>query len=158
MNEKPFSILTWLTLLLQNRAFPLTSDLAIEGKEYLINNFYVPYEDFDIIIGYRADDSYFSYAQDFLNGTISLRKLENAMKLGKLGEQFVLKSKKAFSLLHFIEAEEARKDVWYPAKLTRDTNAREEYFLSRKIKRNKDDIFILNILNEEIKNNDPRLQ
>ena len=43
-------------------------------------------------IGYRADDSYFSFASDFINGAISYRQLCNAMCLGKLGQQFVLKS------------------------------------------------------------------
>ena len=53
------------------------------------------------MIGYRADDSYFSFAQDFINGTISYRQLNRAMHLGKLGQQFVLKSKKAFERIAF---------------------------------------------------------
>ena len=52
------------------------------------------YQNQDAIIGYRADDSYFSFAQDFINGTISYRQLNNAMHLGKLGQQFVLKSQR----------------------------------------------------------------
>ncbi|MBR2627880.1 MAG: DUF3990 domain-containing protein, partial [Peptococcaceae bacterium] len=39
------------------------------------------------MIGYRADDSYFSFANAFLNNTLSLRQLEKAMMLGKHGEQ-----------------------------------------------------------------------
>ena len=39
---------------------------------------------------------YFSFAQDFVAGVISLEKLSEAMRLGKLGEQIVLKSPKAF--------------------------------------------------------------
>lgn len=34
-------------------------------------------------------------------GTISLQKLSNAMRLGKLGEQIVLKSEKAFSKIEY---------------------------------------------------------
>lgn len=63
-----------------------------------------PYENYDVIIGYRADDSYFSFASAFLNNTISLAQLERAMFLGKLGEQVVLKSERAFSQLHFEES------------------------------------------------------
>lgn len=37
-------------------------------------------------------DSYFSFAEDFLNNAISVSKLSKAMKLGNLGEQIVLKS------------------------------------------------------------------
>ncbi|MDE7354067.1 MAG: DUF3990 domain-containing protein [Acetatifactor sp.] len=46
------------------------------------------YESCDMMIGYRADDSYFSFAQDFINGTISYRQLNNALHLGRIGQQF----------------------------------------------------------------------
>ena len=68
-----------LTVLLQNREFDIPSGLALDEKEYLLANFSVDYESCDAIIGYRADDSYFSFAQDFINGTISYRQLNNAM-------------------------------------------------------------------------------
>ena len=55
--------------------------------------------EYDLIIGYRADDSYFRFAEDFLNNSISVEKLERAMYLGKLREQIVLKSEKAFEQL-----------------------------------------------------------
>ena len=32
-------------------------------------------KNYDVIIGYRADDSYFAFAQDFLNNAISLNTL-----------------------------------------------------------------------------------
>ena len=158
LNDNNYNMLNWLTILLQNREFSVSSDLALEGKEYLINNFNINYQDYDVIRGYRADDSYFSYALDFLNGTISYRKLCNAMKLGKIGEQFVLKSEKAFDSIKFINAEIANYREWFKEKYKRDSNARNDYFNSKKIKREKNDIFILNILNEEIKNDDPRLR
>ena len=50
----------------------------------------------DVIIGYRAGDSYFSFAQDFVNNTISVRDLNQATHRGTLGEQVVLISEKAF--------------------------------------------------------------
>ena len=68
-----------LTVLLQNREFDIPSGLALDAKEYLLANFSVDYESCDAIIGYPADDSYFSFAQDFINGTISYRQLNNAM-------------------------------------------------------------------------------
>ena len=95
LNSNEYTILHWLGVLLENRIFDITNSLAQEAKEYLLKNFTVPYKDYDIITGYRADDSYFSFAQDFINGAISVRQLGNAMKLGNLGTQFVLKSKKA---------------------------------------------------------------
>ena len=96
LNGPSFNILHWLAVLLENREFDVPSGLALEAKEYILNTFRVDYQSQDAIIGYRADDSYFSFAQDFINGTISYRQLNNAMHLGKLGQQFVLKSKQAF--------------------------------------------------------------
>jgi hypothetical protein len=52
---------------------------------------------YDLITGYRADDSYFDFAEAFLNNAITVRQLSRAMQLGKLGEQIVIKSKYAFS-------------------------------------------------------------
>lgn len=100
-------MLHWLTILLENREFDTSAPLAAEAKEYLMNTFHLDYKSADIIIGYRADDSYFSFASDFINGAISYRQLCNAMRLGKLGQQFVLKSKAAFEQLEFLGYETA---------------------------------------------------
>ena len=105
---------------LENREFDTYSALAYEAKEYLLNNFRINYSEYDIIIGYRADASYFSFAKDFINGTISYRQLTIAMYLGKLGQQFVLKSKKAFDKLTFIRAEVASNYEWFEKKMNRN--------------------------------------
>ena len=63
LNEEKYSILHWLSILLENREFDIPSALAQEAKEYILNNFKVDYKNYDIIIGCRADDSYFSFAQ-----------------------------------------------------------------------------------------------
>ena len=119
-----YCILHWLSILLQNREFDIPSSLALEAKEYLMTNFAIDYENWDASIGYRADDSYFSFAQDFINGTISYRQLSNAMHLGKLGEQFVLKSKRAFDRIRYIGSELAESNEWYAKKALRDKTAR----------------------------------
>ena len=41
------------------------------ARAYILENFKVDYKKYDIIIGYRANDSYFSYAGDFVNGTLA---------------------------------------------------------------------------------------
>ena len=158
LNSNEYTILHWITVLLENRVFDTTTPLANEAKEYLLNNFTVPYKEYDILTGYRADDSYFSYAQDFINGGISVRQLGNAMKLGNLGTQFVLKSKKAFEKIEFKGYETAESAVWYPKKLARDRSARRQYFDVEKNKRQRGDLYIVQILDEEIKADDPRLR
>ena len=81
LNSSEYSILHWIAILLENRTFDVTTALAREAKDYLLEAFPVPYKEYDVIIGYRADDSYFAFAQDFINGAISVRQLGNAMRL-----------------------------------------------------------------------------
>ncbi|MGN0572187.1 MAG: DUF3990 domain-containing protein [Candidatus Fimenecus sp.] len=158
LNDAQYVILHWLAILLENRYFDAPSPLAQEAKTYILNNFSVDYKNCDVIIGYRADDSYFSFAQDFLNGTISYRQLSNAMRLGNLGQQFVLKSKKAFDLIHYIGYENAAANQWYSRKENRDKSARRDYFDTEKNKRQRGDIYITQIIDEEMKFDDPRLR
>lgn len=153
-----YCILHWLTVLLQNREFDIPSSLALDAKEYLLANFAIPYESYDIITGYRADDSDFSFAQDFLNGTISYRQLNNAMHLGKLGLQFVLKSRTAFERIKFTGSVPAKSNEWYARKILRDKTARHEYFNAEKNRRQRGDLYIPQIIDEEIKADDPRLR
>ena len=102
LNDGNYHILNWLAILLDNRAFDLDSPIASEGKEYLLSRFLPSYLDADIITGYRADDSYFSFASAFLNNIISLPILEKAMMLGDLGEQIVLISPESFQRIHYV--------------------------------------------------------
>ena len=158
LNGPEYCILHWLAVLLQNREFDTPSSLAFEAKEYLKHTFAVDYETYDAIIGYRADDSYFSFAQDFLNGTISYRQLNNAMHLGKLGQQFVLKSQTAFERIRFTGCETAESSQWYAKKMLRDKTARREYFDAERNRRQRGDIYITQILDEEMMADDPRLR
>lgn len=158
LNANSFTILHWLTVLLENREFDVSSALAYDAKEYLLNTFRPAYDTFDIIVGYRADDSYFSFAQDFINGTISFRQLNRAMHLGKLGQQVVLKSKQAFDQLVFTGYETASSEEWYAKKMLRDRTARREYFDVERNRRQRGDLYITKILDEEMKPDDPRLR
>ena len=158
LNGPSFNILHWLAVLLENREFDVPSGLALEAKEYILNTFRVDYQSQDAIIGYRADDSYFSFAQDFINDTISYRQLNNAMHLGKLGQQFVLKSKQAFDRIQFLGYEVADHDAWYAKKMLRDRSARREYFSVERNKRQRGDLYITQILDEEMKPDDERLR
>ena len=158
LNSPEYCILHWLSVLLQNREFDVPSGLALEAKEYLKNSFAVDYQKSDIMIGYRADDSYFSFAQDFINGTISYRQLNNAMHLGKLGQQFVLKSEAAFERIRFLGYEIAESGEWYEKKMLRDRTARREYFEVERNKRQRGDIYITQIIDEEMRPDDPRLR
>ena len=71
LNSGQYCILHWLAVLLENRQFETEYGLPSEAKSYLTTRFAVPYKEVDAIIGYRADDSYFTFAQDFISGTAS---------------------------------------------------------------------------------------
>ena len=158
LNDDKYCILHWLAILLSNREFDTPAGLALEAKEFLKKNFMLDYKEYDIIKGYRADDSYFSFAQDFINGTISYRQLNNAMYLGKLGIQYVLKSREAFNRIVFDGYEEAEYKEWYAKKMKRDKSARREYFDVERNRRQRGDIYITQILDEEMSPDDKRLR
>lgn len=158
LNDKKYCIMHWLAILLKNREFDVLSVLGAEAKEYILKHFLIDDSDYDIMIGYRADDSYFSFARDFINGTISYRQLNRAMHLGKLGQQIVIKSEEAFRRIKFTGFEEARADDWYARKELRDKTARREYFDVERNKRMKGDLYIIQIMDEEMKADDARLR
>ncbi len=157
LSSGDYTVLNWLALLLKNRKVRLSTPLSVHGAQYLIDNFLPDYENYDLIVGYRADDSYFAYARMFVSNQISLAQLQRAMKLGKLGEQYVLKSQKAFDSITFLGCERADSRFYWLKRTVRDVTARESFLIDAE---NEDlnGIYMKNILNEEMKNDDPRLQ
>lgn len=158
LNDEKYSILNWLAILTDNRTYWQKSSISEQAKKYLADNFLIDIRSYDVIIGYRADDSYFSFAQDFVANTISLRQLDKAMRLGKLGEQIVLKSEKAFDRLRYLESFVADKDEYFAKKTIRDKEARKEYRMSKVQEANINDIFMLDIMREGMTSEDKRLR
>ena len=159
LTDGQHTVLNWIAILLKYRTFKLSSEIAIDAREYIIDHYSVNIADFDVVVGYRADDSYFQYAESFVSNGLPLRSLNKALKLGKLGEQTVLVSQKAFDQIKFIDAAPVSKDEYYPKFIDRDSSARKAF--KQEIKKSKvyrDDIFVLDILREEMQNNDPRIQ
>lgn len=157
LSSEEYTILHWLTLLVDNRRFRLSTPIMRRGVQWLKDYFLIDISEYDFIIGYRADDSYFSFARAFLNNEISLNQLNYAMRLGKLGEQYVLKSEKAFHQLTFKSVELADNTLYYARRKTRDEEARKAFFIELE----KDDIngiFMRDIIREEIKSDDVRLR
>ena len=71
------------------RQIRVSTPVMRRSVEWLIENYLPDIDRFDAIVGYCADDSYFSFARAFANNEISLRQLSYAMRLGGLGEQLV---------------------------------------------------------------------
>lgn len=158
LNSSEYHVLHWLTILTKNRTYWERNTISETAKTYLSKHFMIDTSKYDVIIGYRADDSYFSFARDFVSGAISYKQLSEAMHLGKLGEQVVLVSEKAFQNLKYISCSPANPLIYYAKKKERDREARKEY---RKAKFNdnlENELFIIDIIREEMTGNDLRLR
>lgn len=157
LSSDNYTLLNWLAILMLHRKGRLSTPVARQGLEYLMQNFLPNFQNYDAIIGYRADDSYFSFARAFVANTISLKQLGSAMRLGKLGEQFVLKSPRAFEAIRFIDYTVADNTVYYAKRKARDDEARAAYMKELE----QDDIngiFMRDIIREEIRADDSRLR
>ena len=160
LNRDGYSILNWIAILLQNRIFPKRSPIARQASQYLLDGFLPDTTEYDVIWGYRADDSYFTYAKDFLNNTISVGQLARAMKLGELGEQIVLISPRAFERIKFMKYEIADGSIYHNRRMERDERARRAYLENHgeDFSVTINDLFVRDIISQQVKNDDPRLR
>lgn len=102
------NVLYWVALLMHNRE--LSTDLRDNFPrelKYLEEKHLIDISRFDIVIGYRADDSYFRFPESFVRSEITLESLEKIFQAGDLGKQYVLISKRAFHLVRFLDYQEA---------------------------------------------------
>ena len=153
LNSSAYTILNWIAVLVEHRLFSITTPVARRAKSYLIEKFGVNVNAFDIIRGYRADDSYFDYAESFINNAISVEQLAQAMKLGKLGEQIVIKSKYAFTKLKYKGFEVAEQGKYYVHRKSRNDEANRQYF--EMLDKESDGLYIQDIIRGGITNDDP---
>ncbi|MBR5383116.1 MAG: DUF3990 domain-containing protein [Clostridia bacterium] len=155
LNSPDYTILNWMAVLVEHRLFSIRTPIVRRAKQYLTEHFGINVNAFDLIVGYRADDSYFDFAEAFLSNTITVEQLSRAMRLGKLGEQIVLKSQFAFSKIRFEGFEVARKDEFYVLRKARNDEASQTYL---GIQEEEDDgLYILDIMRRGITNDDPRI-
>ena len=85
----------------------------------------------------------------------SVEQLAQAVRLGKLGEQIVVKSKFAFSRLKFEGAAAAEKERYYALRKARDDEANRCYL--DMLEEESDGLYIQDIMRGGIGNDDPRI-
>lgn len=153
-----YTLLNWLAILANYRTFWQQGSIAEEARAYLKQHFFIDPSPYDVVMGYRADDSYFSFARDFVSGAISLERLSGAMRLGKLGEQIVFKSREAFLHIRYTGAESVSAAIWYEKKIARDREARRQYRRTKTAGTMTGELFMIDIMREGIENGDPRLR
>lgn len=122
-------VLKWISILISHRFSKEEKDSNIRNIKWLEDNYPFDIGDNDVIIGYRADDSYFDYSRDFVKNELSLEVLKDAMRAGNLGIQFVLISKRSFDYIRYIKHEEINHSGEYQAFRAK---TREEYLKLKK--------------------------
>lgn len=155
LNTPEYTILNWMAVLVEHRLFSIKTPVARRAKQYLIEHFGINVNAYDLITGYRADDSYFDYAEAFLNNAIPLEQLSMAMQLDRIGEQIVIKSKFAFSKIRFEGFEAAEKDRYYVLRKARDNEANKAYLDI--LDEDSDGLYIQDIIRGSVSNDDPRI-
>ena len=125
LTKPPYdNVLLWVSLLMHNRV--LSTDLKDNYPrelKYLKEKYLIDISKFDIVIGYRADDSYFRFPESFVRSEITLESLNKIFQAGDLGKQYVVISERAFNLLKFIDYEEVQeiaKENYYKRKTGAD--------------------------------------
>ena len=155
LNSPDYTILNWIAVLVQHRLFSIKTPVARRAKQYLVEHFGINVNAYDLVTGYRADDSYFDYAEAFLNNAITVEQLSHAMQLGKLGEQIVIKSKFAFSKIKYEGFETAEKDLYYILRKARDDEANQTYLDI--LEEETDGLYIQDIIRGGVTNDDARI-
>lgn len=156
LNSPEFCILHWLAVLMNFREFDACTSGVYQAREYIRSNFAVDYQNCDGIIGFRADNSNFLFAQSFLDGEISYRQFNDAVRMSGTGRQFVIKSNRAFDRMLFYGYTVAHSRDYYPAGSSRDRIAMQRY--ATVLAKGSGGLYVSQIVDEEIKSYDPRLK
>ena len=134
LNSPDYTILNWIAVLVEHRLFSIRTPVARRAKQYLIEHFGINVNAFDLIIGYRADDSYFDFAEAL---------------------QIVVKSKFAYSRLQYEGFEIAEKETYYVLRKARNDEAGQKYLDI--LEEESDGLYIRDIIRGGIVNDDPRI-
>ena len=125
-DKAKYTVLNWIAILLHNRE--ITENDRIEYNDVLeyLERYYIDVNEFDVVIGYRADDAYFRFPMMFVRNILTFEKLEEIYLLGNLGTQYVLVSEKAFKHIRFIDAIPS-EDIFYERYHRRKISADNSY-------------------------------
>lgn len=102
LNE--YGVLAWIAEVAANRGTNQEA-ASIVGKR-IVRLYRVDASEYDLIKGYRADDSYTQVVEAFLMNQVNTYEVERLFYKGNLGNQIFLKSKKAFESIKWIDAYE----------------------------------------------------
>lgn len=102
VNLDDYGVLAWIAEIVSNRF--IDSFGLLEFRDEFIEMYKVDTSHADVIIGYRADDSYSYVIEAFLNNKVTEQEVKKLFYKGNLGVQYFIKSKKAFDTIKFIDS------------------------------------------------------
>ena len=151
-------LLRWLALVSGRRCFCVQRQATEDGLE-LLRQFSVDLSDYDVIVGWRADNACFALAQEFLDNAISLEQLRAALALDPGSVQLLLRSRRALDHLDFVGYEDANAERFDPMRRCRDELLLRRFQALREKKApDARDLFLTEILEGGVTEDDPRLQ
>lgn len=103
-DKSHYSVLHWIAILMHFRtldsSFKRNNRLVLEWLE----KYYIDVDEYDVVIGFRADDTYFRFPIRFISNDLAFEDLENVFLSGNLGIQYAFMSSKAVEALRFEKA------------------------------------------------------
>ena len=117
----------WIAILMHNRKGKYKEEIVYPRIEKFTGEYLPDLVPYDIIAGWRADDAFFSFVEDFMLGLLSFENLAIAMKFGDLGLQTCLKSRKAFGKIEWMASYPASSRRFLKSAQDRDEKARSDY-------------------------------
>lgn len=98
LDFEKLGIHSWLAELMKHRDASDSKRYRVLAKKF-VQKYGLDTTGFDVIKGWRADASYFFIAKEFVRDNVDIDILERLLRLGDLGIQYCIKSKKAYSKL-----------------------------------------------------------
>lgn len=134
LNLNEHGVLTWIAEVVANRGANQEA-ASIVGKR-LVELYRVDVEHYDVIKGYRADDSYTQVVEAFLMNQINIHEVERLFYKGSLGNQVFLRSSKAFEKIQWLDAyevelleEDKQTDIYARREVNQFLNSRMQAIL-----------------------------
>lgn len=151
-----YCLLHWLSILLGYREFDTLNSRAYQARDYIRTAFPSDHQSYDCIIGPRADNVNFTFAQAFINGEISYRQFEDAVQSSTPGKQFVLRSNRAFDRMLFNGYETVKSTEISPSRIAREKKALSAF--ASGLQKPDRSLYISQIIDNKIHEYDPRLK
>lgn len=156
LSSEEYTLLHHFALLTEYRRFRLPTPGMQCAVAWLREHFKIDLTGYDAVMGFRADDSYFSFARSFWNNEVSFKRLKYAMQPDYC-KQFVLKSERAFAALRFVSYEPVPMAEYYAKRMFRDKAVRAA-FQTDSEKKDIDELYIQPLIRKEVRPGDPCIQ